>query len=60
MMKQITTFLKFLLLFLLVLGASGMLYWLGVMPVTAWLVLLSTLVIGAGLFYLGQLMLKKQ
>lgn len=60
MMKQITTLLKFLLLFLLVLGASGMLYWLGIMPATAWLVLLSTLVIGAGLFYLGQFMLKKQ
>jgi hypothetical protein len=59
-MKQFTIFLKVLLIFLLVLGASGSLYWLGIMPVTAWLVLLNTLIAGVILFFVVQFMLRKK
>lgn len=59
-MKQFTTLLKVVLIFLLVVGASGLLYWLGVMPITAWLVLLNTLVAGVILFFIVQFMLGRK
>lgn len=60
MMKRASVILKILLVGLLVIGASGLLYWGGVMPVTAWLVLLNTLLIGVVLFFVGQFMLSKE
>ncbi len=59
-MKHFSALLKVLLIFLLVLGASGFLYWMGIMPVTAWLVLLNTLVVGVVLFFVIQFMLGKK
>ena len=59
-MKQFTTLLKVVLIFLFVVGASGLLYWLGVMPITAWLVLLNTLVAGVILFFIVQFMLDRK
>lgn len=59
-MKRVSVILKILLVGLLIIGASGLLYWGGVMPVTAWLVLLNTLVVGVFLFFAGQFMLSKE
>lgn len=59
MMKRVSVILKIFLIGLLAIGASGLLYWGGVMPVTAWLVLLNTLLVGMVLFFAGQFMLSK-